>query len=238
MGVHKNTFTKGLNKDTAKQKYPQDQYEDARNVRPITDSGLSTGALENIKGTTQIYDFPEINGSTAIILNKKAYEDNTVVKSETINLKFAPGWGSPYTTETIINFNFQFKTPEEFFAQLISSLDTFNLNLAASDRLKLYYSSETDSLVIYSPLFPLDNQINSSPLVYSNIIVAGLQRLFTIIGSVPIRGSNILFTVGEKLSAEDAVGYGQIWKADYDTEYPTQDNTLELIYSGDLNFGS
>jgi hypothetical protein len=51
-----------------------------------------------------------------------------------------------------------------------------------------------------------------------------------------LRDSNILFTVGERLTDADAIGYGQIWKAGYDAEYPTQDNTLQLLYTGDLNF--
>jgi hypothetical protein len=118
MGSHKNTFFKGMNKDTSMQKYPQDQYENARNVRPITDSGLSTGALENIKGTEQLYEFPEITGKLTFKLTKEAYANNSLVKTEYLGLLFADGGGPPYTAPygiIIATGTFQFKTPEEYF---------------------------------------------------------------------------------------------------------------------------
>ena len=67
MAGHKNTFIKGMNQDTSKQKYPQNQYKDSRNLRPITDTGLSTGAMENIKGNFPKVSFPELNGFLEIV---------------------------------------------------------------------------------------------------------------------------------------------------------------------------
>lgn len=46
-----NTFAQGLDRDSSKNKYDNNHYYDARNLRPVTQEGLSGGAIENIKGT-------------------------------------------------------------------------------------------------------------------------------------------------------------------------------------------
>ena len=46
----KNTWIGGLDQDTSKYKNQNNTVYDCRNFRIITDEGLSTGALENIKG--------------------------------------------------------------------------------------------------------------------------------------------------------------------------------------------
>ena len=68
MPIHGNTFMGGMDKDTSKSKYPNNKYSDSQNLRPVTDKGLSTGALENIKGTEEILQMAEISGMLMIYL--------------------------------------------------------------------------------------------------------------------------------------------------------------------------
>ena len=51
-----NTFSKGLEQDISKQKYPNDKIYDSVDWRILTDKGLSTGALENIQGNKEIFN--------------------------------------------------------------------------------------------------------------------------------------------------------------------------------------
>ena len=66
----RNTYRGGLDRDTSKLKYPQDRYYYNQNFRPVTDSGESTGALENVIGNQVTVQFPTafetIIGSTNI----------------------------------------------------------------------------------------------------------------------------------------------------------------------------
>lgn len=49
------TFQGGMVKDLDKSIITSDKYLEARNVRPVTVSGESTGALENIEGNNNLY---------------------------------------------------------------------------------------------------------------------------------------------------------------------------------------
>jgi len=50
MAQVKNAFTAGMDKDSSKNKYDNAHYFDANNIRIITQNGLSSGAIENVKG--------------------------------------------------------------------------------------------------------------------------------------------------------------------------------------------
>ena len=50
MAKIKNSFTAGMDKDSSKNKYDNAHYFDANNIRIITQEGLSSGAIENVKG--------------------------------------------------------------------------------------------------------------------------------------------------------------------------------------------
>ena len=57
--VHQNTFNKGLDVDTSKSKYTNEHYVDAKNFRPLTEGGLSSGSMENVKGNKLKFYLPE-----------------------------------------------------------------------------------------------------------------------------------------------------------------------------------
>ncbi|KKL03938.1 hypothetical protein LCGC14_2621050, partial [marine sediment metagenome] len=50
MAQIKNAFSAGMDKDSSKNKYDNTHYFDANNIRIITQDGLSSGAIENVKG--------------------------------------------------------------------------------------------------------------------------------------------------------------------------------------------
>lgn len=55
----KNTYYKGLDKDTSYLKYPKDRYYHMENFRVVTDLGSSTGAIENEKGNRLDFSIPD-----------------------------------------------------------------------------------------------------------------------------------------------------------------------------------
>ena len=59
METHVNTY-QGLNKDTAYDSIPANQYIDAKDIRITTTSGESQGAYTNIKGNTLSFSIPGI----------------------------------------------------------------------------------------------------------------------------------------------------------------------------------
>lgn len=55
-----NTWIGGLNRDIAKDKYPNNRYWDARNIRLLTDKGLSTGNISSETGMELSAMFPSV----------------------------------------------------------------------------------------------------------------------------------------------------------------------------------
>ena len=78
-----NTFSKGLNQDLAKNKFDNEHYYDAKNIRIITDNGLSSYAVENTKGTKFSFNLPN--------LDSYRYENGAVVVPALSNLSII-GW--------------------------------------------------------------------------------------------------------------------------------------------------
>lgn len=80
MAEHKVGYTKGLNKDLAKDKYSNQHYFDANNIRIVTNKGLSTGSIENEKGNKLLFSFPTIGRRIKLNL-----EEGVTSGSVTIN---------------------------------------------------------------------------------------------------------------------------------------------------------
>lgn len=67
-----NTFSGGMDKDTAHTKYSNIKYEEAVNLRLITDEGLTTGAMINIEGNEKLITLPNtVNTDGSVNLNYK-----------------------------------------------------------------------------------------------------------------------------------------------------------------------
>lgn len=87
-----NTFKQGLDRDSSKNKYDNVHYYDAKNMRLITQEGLSGGAVENIRGTQYRLNVdPEPLGS---------YICGDVVLGEYLILWTTTNQGAPNGTST------------------------------------------------------------------------------------------------------------------------------------------
>ena len=60
MPIAKNTY-KGMNQDTSKTLHSPEFYYEGRDIRVVTDDGLSTGDIENEKGNTYIFRIPTVH---------------------------------------------------------------------------------------------------------------------------------------------------------------------------------
>ncbi len=56
----RNTFISGIDKDSAKSKYKNTSYYTGRNIKLLTEEGLSTGNIENEDGTTLSFRLPDL----------------------------------------------------------------------------------------------------------------------------------------------------------------------------------
>jgi hypothetical protein len=80
METHVNTY-QGLNKDTAYDSIPANQYIDAKDIRITTTSGESQGAYTNIKGNTLSFSIPTygtFNGSSWATLDPEVIGHTTI----------------------------------------------------------------------------------------------------------------------------------------------------------------
>ena len=95
-------YTKGLNKDLSKDKYSNQHYFDANNIRVITSDGLSTGSIENEKGNKLLFSFP------------------TVGKRIKVNINFGVSTGSITLNATTVSYDVS-QNNESFYNELIST---------------------------------------------------------------------------------------------------------------------
>jgi hypothetical protein len=236
MPGHKNTFIKGMNQDMSKQKYPQDQYTLARNLRPITDKGLSTGAMENIQGNNLMYEFPVLGGFMEIRPTQLAYDEKGTTNTEDVKILLAPLPGNtlpPYFFNLVIDITITFSTPAEYLDQIQDALATFNGSIPANLQLPVFRSTTDDRIIIESPIHPI---VQTIAVQYGEFVTVKRQQNFTIIGSTHMRDLTILFTVNEVDAPTEETDMGQIWAVAYDPANPVLSNDIKLLYYGKLEF--
>ena len=211
----------GMDKDTSKSKYPNNKYSDSLNLRPVTDKGLSTGALENIKGTEELLQMPEINGMAIIESGK------ITANGFTLSIYFTSG--TPIiisVTVTVDSEGNPTTTMDEVFDLIETELDAVPVSytkLKDEDRILIYNTNNpvTNITVSYSgSVAPLEVEL--LPAV-SN---------FVIIGNTPLREKTILFTVNDT----GTESLSQIWSMTYDPADPKGTAAISLLYNGRLNF--
>lgn len=232
MALHVNTFNGGMDKDTSKQKYANTKYIDSKNTRPVTDEGLSTGALENIKGNLEVSKFPAIIGMFTLDINNVA---NLETGSATTP-PFIVLTNSPLTT--INNPGITYTSANDLTEQIYNIIITANETLPPALQYRVgiirnlnrivIYNQETSILSIY-----FDTGFGAGSLLIS-LTAYDTNSGFIELGSEAIRDDIIIFTkntIGES-------GFGQIWKMSYDTPRPenTAGYLIKLIYNGALNF--
>ena len=226
MGQHINTFIGGMDKDTSKHKYSNTKYVDANNVRPLTDDGLSSGALENIAGNKFVIDFKEILGMSIIDITGAANNENNTTK--TINNFFIDtGYSQTSISIPIITFT----NSTELLNKLEQYVEEKNQTLPLQLQYKIGVLGSIDRIAIYNfatPIQSISTDTYHIPQIFST------TRDFIVIGSAELRDDIILFTKNQTGPTD----FGQIWRFSYDIARPEDPAyySLTLIYNGAINF--
>jgi hypothetical protein len=230
MPGHVNTYNGGMDKDTSKSKYPNTKYEHSENVRIVTDSGLSTGALENIRGNEFAKAFPSTPTLWVIEPGPLANDDPTIDKTQNILASRAS------TGNTFLSDSFTFKEEETLFQGIQQVLDNYNNTVPTTtpEALITYGNSDIlNRIVLYS-----DDDIDvftGLGSAYLTITKIDPMSDFTVIGSTNLRDDVILFTVADTYGAGQS-GYGQLWKMNYDVQDPVNTTEIKILYNGKLEF--
>ena len=90
-----NGFTGGMSQDISKFKFDKQKYYFAQNIHVITEGGLSTGSIENIKGTRKDFVLPDLTSYTYT-----EPDGNTVTVPALSNLKILGG--TSYLSKVIV----------------------------------------------------------------------------------------------------------------------------------------
>lgn len=221
MSIARNTFAGGLNQDIAKTRMSPDTYSDALNVRLLTDFGISTGQLQNIKGNKFGLTIPDLPIVYKISVNTSG--------------PYVAGTLEINTETSIGNFTPSATTTGQDIYDFISSdagFTTFGIdyNVAVGLTYVIIYSTTVDT----TPIF------NGTGLTISTHVTA--QVNLVPIGFTNIRNDVYLFTTNDTTAnpgghnpdlSADPSSAGQIWKLTYDeTNFSA---ILELKYNGYLD---
>jgi len=229
---HTNTFIKGMDKDSSQQKYEQSKYENLTNGRPVTDKGLSTGAIENIKGNVFAYDFPALKSYMIVQAEEGAYATPTVKKTQSLFIEFE----LPYPTinQTVMYGQVEYFTGVDYIEGVIEMIKSFNTQVGVGEEVQYYRVAGEDRVVIYNKFvhFVDNGHVGDSSFSLATAGVFNDFRDFVVIGSSPLRNSTYLLTTNN----HGPTGWGQVWKSTYDSENPLGTQKVDLIYNGDLNF--
>jgi hypothetical protein len=226
MAGHINTFIGGMDKDTSKQKYSNSKYVDANNIRPITDEGLSSGAIENIAGNKFAIDFPEIIGVATLDITALATDDDNTTKTIT-NFTIETGYNQTKIYEPSITFINATDLLDKIEALIVAKNNTLPEQL----RYKYGRLNSIDRITLYNYATPITSM---SADIYHTPEIFATSRDFIVIGSADLRDDIILFTKNQT----GQLDFGQIWRFSYNVARPgeTAYYNLELIYTGAVNF--
>jgi len=111
MAEFRNTFSQGLDQDSSKNKYDNLHYFSAENIRPITQDGLSSGAIENVLGNLQRLYCND--GSSHYVIGHTVIRDHILLFTTTNNTNTPNGastdriWKVAISSiETLVGVNF------------------------------------------------------------------------------------------------------------------------------------
>lgn len=227
MEFQESTFSGGQNQDLSKTLIPANKYYSSLNFRISTDKGLSTGALENIRGNIELVDIPNIPSVQQILL------DNSISGSVVINISDGVISGSS-TSSFVINSG---TTIKELYTHIITD--------PGFDIIKLsYYIYYNNDYILLVPVNTSINIIISSSGSASGAIIVNddfipAQSNLEPIGSTFINDDIYILTTNNKTKSpgkQDPASYGQIWKLVINDV--TNLGTIQLIYNNLLNFST
>lgn len=204
-----NTFTNGINSDLSLSVIPNNNYTSANNVRVITQSGSTTGSLENVIGNEFSFNLPSCRSVwklTVPLLRTSSY-----IITVTTNL-------NTYTSN-IGN----------------ASIDNVAIWLTNTFGSNIFYKKSQDNDFIF---YLLNEDVTSITLQNSTppstVIDIGTQLTPYIskpivIGSIKVRDYTYVFSTDDSNS-----GSGQIWKVNSTDSIIVP----ELLYNNVLNFST
>jgi len=215
---HQNTYIGGMDKDTSKAKYTNSKYANALNLRPVTDKGFSTGAMENIKGNEILVRFPQIGPSLVLEANVNNVLDQTQVYTHHFIINLT-------ATTTLVNTVISFSTYDELFSKMM---------LALANKPSSYVRTKLENdnrIVIYFPS-TLIGYHNNQPSGYVDWEIRQTFDNFVIHGHRALRDKIVVSTFAQV----GASGFGQVWLLSYDIKDPLNTGEVELVYNDRLNF--
>ena len=218
MAVSKNTY-RGMNQDMSKTTHAPDFYFEGRNIRNVTEDGLSTTAVENEKGNVLVNNIPATRVLTAV------YEpDGTVYLAGNIRITLSTG-------DILSTLDFTEPasgTTEDFFI----AYKAFILSDPVFDDITPYVTNT--GMILYSNVSGLEVlDVSSIPTRYTK-----RGEKSKIIGEGRIRRENYLFTASE--DAYDESNRGYVWRFDYDqaTDGTFISSSLNCVFSGIVGFSA
>lgn len=228
-----NTWLGGMNQDMSKLLAKSDTYLYAMNMRPVSELGQSTGALEQIRGNQYEAIIPDVWNVYKLIVDITA----TTPDNSTITILGNTTSTFPVSSTTSgLNLYTQISSLPGFNVQFFASYDDTSVVIWATS-----YSSGADPNVTFTGL----NLYYGTDGTSFNVYVPAQMGLFPI-GSTFIRDKYYLFTCNNNLPnpggndpnlPTDPDQIGQIWEMTYDyTETNSTNTTLKLIYTNYINF--
>lgn len=221
MGVTTNTFLK-LNQDNSISAYKPGDYYDCMNFHPVTHGGLSTGSIENEKGTKLSFKLPSVKPSFKVTLSGDSFG---VLMIKATNTKVA-----------IVDFNhlsYGTATTKNLYKCILANV-TVQQQIADG-----YYSVHyrKDSVYI-AGLDELQNVTAPNGWAVCTPEVANQSDLI-IVGMTEVRGNVVVFSTSSTNS-----GIGQIWKFKLNDDETIANigandylvPSKHLIYNNHLNF--
>jgi hypothetical protein len=219
-GTSKNSFIKGMDKDSSKFVFNPDKYYDALNMRLLTKRGLSSGALKNESGTRILFKVPDVY---------PLYELTGIGSDVTIN-------GVLYTLSGTSTTLLECYNEIKGFSGVISSETVGDYKvLWGNDRIII--AGLDSDLIVTTTSFILSNPV----IKQESLGLIGWEYVDNYIVAFTTKQSNV--------SATPTGTIGQIWLIPYDKitstveeDYIDSDNYLipsqTLIYNNVLNFSS
>lgn len=212
---HINSFQSGMNQDLTKPLIKPTQYYLAENMSLVTEEGLTTAGLRNIKGNNLAVQIPDCSNVVEVLANATPITNGNVTVVGQVLAIVSDG------------------TPEDFFDQLQTQIyATFGNTVRTvidGDRI-LIFSGLDASNVLFANTVVVTSLIPE--LTISDVVPA--QTGLHIMGWKKIRDSIYIFTTNELLATQPSGTSGQIWRLLYDKV--SYNFNLFLIYNNIVDF--
>lgn len=212
----------GINQDLAKTKFPNTQALEIWNMRPMTDTGLSSGSIQNVKGNTLDYTIPNTRNVYELFIDLVGpYAAGTI----TINGQTSAGTFTPSATASGQDL-YDFISNDPNLTSFGGSYDV---------------AVGSNYVIIYATAITANPSFTGTGITIS-IKVPAETNLIPI-GFCTVREEVYLFTTpsvaknpgGHDISLSvDASSTGQIFKLTYDEI--NQSTSIKLIYNNYIDF--